>query len=212
MAPCVHSNYSHWIWQDSREKQDQQEMVYRIMQLWRLRSLMIYHLQTGDQNTQGCDFGWVLKPENQEHRLWEKMDVSAQVIKQDGASSSVVRLGSIQALSGLSDAHPHWGRHQFKCRFHPETPSQTYLEIMFHLHTPWSGKWSEVKSLSRVRLFATPWTVAYQAPQSMGFSRQEYWSGVPFPSPGDLPNSGIEPGSPTLEADALPSEPPGKPS
>ena len=56
----------------------------------------------------------------------------------------------------------------------------------------------KVKSLSRVRLFATPWTVAYQAPPSMGFSRQEYWSGVPFPSPGDLPNPGIEPGSPAL--------------
>ena len=59
-------------------------------------------------------------------------------------------------------------------------------------------KWSEVKSLSRVRLFATPWTVAYQDPQSMGFSRQEYWSGLPFPSPGDHPDPGIEPGSPTL--------------
>ena len=69
----------------------------------------------------------------------------------------------------------------------------------------------KVKSLSRVRLFATPWTVAYQAPPSMGFSRQEYWSGLPFPSPGDLPNPGIEPGSPALQADALPSEPPGKP-
>ena len=57
---------------------------------------------------------------------------------------------------------------------------------------------SEVKSLSRDQLFATPWTVAYQDPQSMGFSRQEYWSGLPFPSPGDLPNPGIEPGSPTL--------------
>ena len=45
----------------------------------------------------------------------------------------------------------------------------------------------------------------------MGFSRQEYWSGLPFPSPGDLPDSGIEPGSPTLQADALTSEPPGKP-
>ena len=56
----------------------------------------------------------------------------------------------------------------------------------------------------------TPRTVAYQAPPSMGFSRQEYWSGVPFPSPGDLPNPGIEPGSPALEADALTSEPPGK--
>ena len=68
-----------------------------------------------------------------------------------------------------------------------------------------------MKSLSRVRLFATPWTVAHQAPPSMGFSRQEYWSGLPFPSPGDLPDPGIEPRSPTLQADALPSEPPGKP-
>ena len=58
--------------------------------------------------------------------------------------------------------------------------------------------------------FATPWTVAYQAPPSMGFSRQEYWSGLPFPSPGDLPNPGIDPGSPTLQADALTSEPPHK--
>ena len=55
-----------------------------------------------------------------------------------------------------------------------------------------------VKSLSRVQLFATPWTVAYQVPPSMGFSRQEYWSGWPFPSPGDLPYTGIKPGSPTL--------------
>ena len=51
----------------------------------------------------------------------------------------------------------------------------------------------EVKSLSRVRLFATPWTVARQAPLSIGFSRKEYWSGLPFPSPGDLPDPGIEP-------------------
>ena len=68
----------------------------------------------------------------------------------------------------------------------------------------------KVKSLCRVRLFGTPWTVAYQAPLSMGFSRQEYWSGVPFPSPGDLPDPGIEPRSPALQADALLSEPPGK--
>ena len=54
---------------------------------------------------------------------------------------------------------------------------------------------TEVKSLRRVRLFATPWTVAYQVPPSMGFSRQEYWSGLPFPSPGDLPDPGIELGS-----------------
>ena len=71
-------------------------------------------------------------------------------------------------------------------------------------------KWTEVKSLSSVRLFATPWTIAYQAPPSMGFSRQECWSGLPFPSPGDLPDLGIKPRSPTLQADALLSEPPGK--
>ena len=69
----------------------------------------------------------------------------------------------------------------------------------------------KVKSLNRVRLFRTPWTVAYQAPPTMGFSRQESWSGLPFPSPGDLPDSGIEPRSPSLQADALPFEPPGKP-
>ena len=56
--------------------------------------------------------------------------------------------------------------------------------------------------------FATPWTVAYQAYPSMEFSRQEYWSGLPFPSPGDVPDPGIEPRSPALEADALTSEPP----
>ena len=67
----------------------------------------------------------------------------------------------------------------------------------------------KVKSFSRVRLFATPWTVAYQSPQSMGFSRQEYWSTLPFPSPGDLPNPGIKSASPALQTDALPSEPPG---
>ena len=70
----------------------------------------------------------------------------------------------------------------------------------------------EVKSLSRVRLFATPWTVAYQAPPSMGFSRQEYWSGLPFPSLGDLPDPGIKLRSPAFQADALTSEPPRKPN
>ena len=70
---------------------------------------------------------------------------------------------------------------------------------------------SSVQSLSRVRLFATPWTVAYQALPTMGFSRQEYWGGLPFPSPGDLPDPGIEPRSPASRADAVTSEPPGKP-
>ena len=69
----------------------------------------------------------------------------------------------------------------------------------------------KVKLLSHIRLFATLWTVSYQASLSMGFSKQEYWSGLPFPSPGDLPDPGIEPDSPTMEAGALTSEPPGKP-
>ena len=69
---------------------------------------------------------------------------------------------------------------------------------------------SEVKLLSRVWLFATPWTVAYQAPPSMEFSRQEYWSVLLFPPPGDLPDPGIEPGSPASQADALLSQSPGK--
>ena len=68
-----------------------------------------------------------------------------------------------------------------------------------------------VKSPSRVRPLGTLWTAAYQAPLSMGFSRQEYWSGLPSPSPGNLPNPGIEPKSPALQTDTLPSEPPGKP-
>ena len=64
---------------------------------------------------------------------------------------------------------------------------------------------------SRVQLFVMPWTAIHQAPLSMGFSRQEYWIGLPFPPPGDLPDPGIEPGSPALQADSLPSKPPGKP-
>ena len=69
-----------------------------------------------------------------------------------------------------------------------------------------------MKLLSHVRLFATPWTIANRTPPSMGFSRLEYWSGLPFPSPGDLPDLGIELRSPALPADALPSEPLGNPS
>ena len=69
----------------------------------------------------------------------------------------------------------------------------------------------KVKSLSCVQLFETPWTIAYQVLLSKGFSRQEYWSGLQFPSPGDLPNPGIEPGSPALQADSLLSKAPGKP-
>ena len=66
------------------------------------------------------------------------------------------------------------------------------------------------ESFSCVRLYVTLWAVARQALLSMGFSRQEYWSGLPCPPPGDLPNAGIEPRSPALQADSLPAEPQGK--
>ena len=66
------------------------------------------------------------------------------------------------------------------------------------------------QSFSCVQLFATLWTIAHQAPPSVGYSRQEHWSGWPFPSPGDLPDPGIKPGSPALQSDYLLSEPPGK--
>ena len=70
----------------------------------------------------------------------------------------------------------------------------------------------KVMSLSCVQLFAIPWTVVYQASLSMGFSRQEYWSALLFPSPGDFPDPRIKPGSPALQVDGFPSEPPGKPT
>ena len=75
-----------------------------------------------------------------------------------------------------------------------------------------SNAGDKVKLLSRVRLFATSWTVAYQAPLSMGFSRQELWSGLPFPSPGDLPIPGTEPSSLALAGGFFTTEPPGSPA
>ena len=86
--------------------------------------------------------------------------------------------------------------------------SCSYIFICPICGSPWCVL---VKSLIRVQLFATPWTVVHQALSSMGFSRQEYWSGLPFPSPRDLPNPGIEPRSPALQAEPLTSMPPGKP-
>ena len=80
----------------------------------------------------------------------------------------------------------------------PESPALQAESLPADLlEKPWTSQEGEVVS-SRVRLFATPRTVAYQALPSMGFSRQEYWSGLPFPSPEDLPDAGIEPRSPAL--------------
>ena len=109
-----------------------------------------------------------------------------------------------------------------ECTGHSKHPLSTTQEVSPHIDiTRWSSPKSDwlyslqanlenVKSPSRVRLFASPWTVAHQAPPSVEFSRQEYWSGLLFPSPWDLPDSGIEPGSPTLQSDALLSESPGR--
>ena len=101
--------------------------------------------------------------------------------------------------------------------------------LSYHLKLPLSGDWKwplPTKSVVTVvpghikpqmsknahDSFAAPWTVACQAPLSMGFPRQEYWSGLPFPPPGGLAHLGIKPGSPALQVDSLPSEPPGKTS
>ena len=117
--------------------------------------------------------------------------------------------------ASCGDRGKHWSscqpRNSKDCWPSPEPEKRQGRILLSRLQGEHEVKWSEVKSLSRVRLFATPWTVAYQAPPSMGFSRQECWSGLPFPSPGDLPDPGIEPRSPALKADALLSEPPGKP-
>ena len=103
------------------------------------------------------------------------------------------------------------------CKWDPwQLPAKEYVypptkrkDLETYLSQPAPEK-REVKSLSRVWLFATPWTVVCQAPLSMGFSRQEYWRGLPFPSPGNLPNSDIKPTAPELHADSLPAEPWGK--
>ena len=112
-----------------------------------------------------------------------------------------------KAKYGLSLPRFHWlgtwASGAFLCTclsWHTETEVSTFI------------LWNRCESLSRVRHFVTPWTVAHQAPLSIGFPRQEYWSGYPCPPPRDLPNPGTEPGSPALQADSLPSEPPGNPS
>ena len=86
---------------------------------------------------------------------------------------------------------------------------QYLYDYYYKLNIYHPEKW--MTSLSHIQFFATPWTVAYKAPPTRLFSRQEYWSGLPFPSPGDLPNPGVESRSLALQAEALPSELPGKP-
>ena len=117
-------------------------------------------------------------------------------------------------LDSLRELHEAVGEFYIKSgepEFVVVTSCVTLGKALLNLHYSNCSLKVKVKSLSCVQLFVTPWTVAYQAPPSMEFSRQEYWSVLPFPSPGDLPGPGIEPGSPALQADALPSKPSGKP-
>ena len=129
---------------------------------------------------------------------------------------SKVRKLSLREAKSLTQAHTAGTR----------THKSQHLSVRLAKCPPLTLQKVKVKLFSCVRLFATSWTVAYQPPSSMGFSRQEYWAyqaslsmgfsrqeywnGLPFPSLEDLPRLGIEPGSPALQADALPSEPPGK--
>ena len=109
-------------------------------------------------------------------------------------------------------------QHQINGHEFEQTPGDSERQRSLAHCSSWSSKVrkylatekKEVKSLNHVQLFVTPWTVAHQAPLSMGFSRQEYWSGLSFSSPGDLPNPGIEPTPPTLQTDCLLLSQPGE--
>ena len=119
------------------------------------------------------------------------------------------------------DSHQPYRVYRSKCQSHSEIPTQTHPEIMFHLDAPWPVKLPQeinhygcATCVLSCLTFATPWTVVHQAPLSMGFPRQEYWSRLPFPSPGDHPYPGIEPMSPVspaLAGEFFTTEPPGKP-
>ena len=143
---------------------------------------------------------FILKKKNESHRLSQSEDINS-------GSNGICYIKKTQVTSDMDlnfCCLLFFIAHSFARAFpkSPLFPLKPSLKRLPHIIF-WSA---EVKSLSRVRLFVTPWTVAHQAPPSLGFSRQEYWSGLPLPSPGNLPDPGIEPRSPTLQADALTSE------
>ena len=131
----------------------------------------------------------------------------------------MVKEDVVHIYTGMLLSHKKWnivscsntdGSRDYHSKWYKLIERQTPYTIIY----VWNLKYDTsepVTLLSYVWLFAIPWTTAYQAPPSLEFSRQEYWSGLPFSSPGDLPNPGIEPRSPALQADTLPSELPGKP-
>ena len=104
------------------------------------------------------------------------------------------------ALQGTQEGEKHLQSAAIRLQPLPRVSPKGPQDVKSTEHWPqiaWKWKWNH----SVVSDWAAPWTVSYQAPLSMGFSRQEYWSGLPFPFPGDLPNPGIKPGSPALQAD-----------
>ena len=114
------------------------------------------------------------------------------------------------ACSSVSSVR--WASKVGRCRLATYSSETDHTRPSISIHASCLAVLSSLKkrkcqSLSCTWLFATPWTVAHQAPLSRGFSRQEHWSGLSFPSPGDLPNPGIKFGPPALQADSLPSEP-----
>ena len=113
----------------------------------------------------------------------------------------VVPTGAAGNLAGEETPGQKWAFQKNACGPCPPSPTSAITRVGSFV----------VSSLSHVQLFATPRTVAHQAPLSMGFPRQEYWSGLPFPSPGDLLDPGIEPRSPTLGGGFFITEPPRKP-
>ena len=147
------------------------------------------------------------------HRVGHDWSDLAAAAAAAAASNNIVVttpcfLLSSRLIVSISVFHGYFENHWFWIKLIKSAP------LVFPTCLMMSSQKSEkvkVKSLSCVRLFATPWTVTHQVPPSMEFSRQEYWSGLPFPFPGDLSDPVIKPGSPALQADALPSEPPGKP-
>ena len=161
------------------------------MQIWgQYRGAGCNPHQKGSYSAHICYFllgYWVLPPPRQATTCWQDILLCLELFSKPSFISI-----SKSSLKGRK-------KNQQKHSSHPGAPS-------FQIKEKWKC-WL----FSHVGLFVTPWATAHQAPPSMGFSKEEYWSGLPFPSLGDLLNPGIDLRSPALQADSLPAEPPGKP-
>ena len=149
------------------------------------------------------------------YSFWQAQKSSCPPLRKSGISKTLPGNGKCELLFSSYTHHSHlvsdisgWGPPFYT---HPSLPN---LSTQNHCHPIRERVKTNACSATLSCLTVTPWTVAHQAPLSMGFLRQEYWNGLPFPPPGDLPNSGIEPtslASPTLAGGFLPTVPPGKP-